>query len=96
MALIHPINQLKIEKKADVLKRVGLSQATLHRRINDGTFPPAVQLGPKAVGFMSHEVDAFLIACAIGEDKKRVVAELLAQRQTPKQANPLLQYMNFQ
>ncbi|TOM24043.1 transcriptional regulator, partial [Vibrio parahaemolyticus] len=50
----------------------------------------------KAVGFMSHEVDAFLIACAIGEDKKRVVAELLAQRQALKQANPLLQYMNFQ
>ncbi|EPR2985421.1 hypothetical protein ACEV8Q_21705 [Vibrio parahaemolyticus] len=45
---------------------------------------------------MSHEVDAFLIACAIGEDKKRVVAELFAQRQTLKQANPLLQYMNFQ
>ncbi|ELV8643675.1 AlpA family phage regulatory protein [Vibrio vulnificus] len=93
MTLKH-INELRIEKKKDVLKRVGLSHATLHRRINDGTFPPPIQLGPKAVGFMSHEVDAFLIACATGADKQRMVSSLLAQREELKQASSLLQYMN--
>ncbi|HDY7845966.1 TPA: helix-turn-helix transcriptional regulator [Vibrio diabolicus] len=92
---LNQINNIKIEKKSEVLKRVGLSRATLHRRINDGTFPPSLQLGPKAVGFMSHEVDAFIIACALGEDKKRVVAGLVEQRKMLRQVSPILRHMDL-
>ncbi|MDF5627242.1 AlpA family phage regulatory protein, partial [Vibrio parahaemolyticus] len=36
---------LKIVRKSDVLQRVPFSRATLHRKINDGTFPPSIPLG---------------------------------------------------
>lgn len=96
MALNQNTKFLKIERKAEVLQRVGLSNATLHRRIKEGRFPPSINLGGvKAVGFISHEVDAFIIACAVGEDQKLVVADLIKQRKKLKQASPLLQAMYF-
>jgi len=96
MALNQNQPILKIERKSEVLERVGLSNATLHRRIKEGTFPPAIKLGgDKAIGFMSHEIDAFLIACALDRDHKLVVKDLLRQRNQLKQASPFLQAIDF-
>jgi prophage regulatory protein len=96
MTLNQTNKPLRIERKQEVLQRVGLSNATLHRRIKEGTFPPSINLGgAKAVGFISHEVDAFIIACAQGADHKRVVAQILKEREKLKQASPLLQSMDL-
>ncbi len=91
----NPTLTLKIERKSEVLKRVGLSDTTLHRRIKEGAFPPAVKLGGKTIGFMSHEVDAFLIACLQGADHKRVVKGLLKERELLKQSSPLWKRMDL-
>ncbi|WP_299022161.1 AlpA family transcriptional regulator [uncultured Photobacterium sp.] len=72
--------QIKIERKADVLKRLSISKATLHNYINDGIFPPSISLGPRAVGFFSHEVDATIIAMSLEEDLKSTVSNLVSKR----------------
>jgi prophage regulatory protein len=77
----HTQIQIKIERKADVLKRIPFSRATLHRKINDGTFPPSIPLGANSVGFLAHEIDTFLAAIVVGQDLQQVVATLVKQRQ---------------
>jgi len=42
--------------------RVGLSKTSIYRRINSGTFPPSVPLGPKRVVFIESEVEAWMRA----------------------------------
>lgn len=73
---------LKIVRKSDVLQRVPFSRATLHRKINDGTFPPSIPLGANSVGFLSHEVDAIIAAMALGKDLQQIVSHLIEQRQS--------------
>ncbi len=73
--------KLKIERKKDVLARIQFSMATLHRKINDGTFPPSISLGANSVGFLSHEIDSIIAAMALGKDLKIVVSELVEKRQ---------------
>lgn len=85
---------LRIERKPCVLKRLGLSKATLHRYITRGIFPPPINLGEKSVGFLSYEVDAYLAACAINADKQSLVKQLLAQRANLKDKIPSLYDMS--
>ncbi|MDR9825856.1 transcriptional regulator [Vibrio sp. 10N.286.49.C2] len=72
----------RIERKTEVLKRIPFSKATLHRKINDGTFPPSIPLGANSVGFLSHEVDMTILAMATGQDLRETVSDLLVQRQS--------------
>ncbi|QYJ70305.1 AlpA family phage regulatory protein [Shewanella sp. FJAT-51649] len=72
--------EIKIERKKQVLSRVKFSKATLHRYINLGKFPPAINLGGRAVGFLKHEVDAYLIAAASGENLNDAVDKILSNR----------------
>ncbi|MDD9199540.1 helix-turn-helix transcriptional regulator [Aliivibrio sp. S2MY1] len=73
--------QIKIERKSDVLKRVPFSRATLHRKINDGTFPPSIPLGANSVGFLSHEIDTIIASMVLGKNLQHVVSQLIEQRQ---------------
>ncbi|MFL9871357.1 helix-turn-helix transcriptional regulator [Paraburkholderia megapolitana] len=43
-----------------VLGRVQLSESEVRRRIKAGRFPRPVKLGPRAIGFVSSEIDAWL------------------------------------
>ena len=58
-ATYHPINILRLP---DVMKRVGLKRAAIYLRITQGTFPKQISLGGRAVGWLEHEVDAWLAA----------------------------------
>jgi prophage regulatory protein len=52
---------LSILRRRQVEKRVGLTRSPLYARIKAGTFPKPVQLGNgRAVGWLEHEVDAWL------------------------------------
>ncbi|MXY68670.1 MAG: AlpA family transcriptional regulator [Acidobacteriia bacterium] len=51
---------MKVLRLPDVVARVGLSKSTLWRRINDGEFPEPIKLGPRAVGWLEEEVDAWI------------------------------------
>ena len=51
---------MKILRKPALLAKTGLSYPTLYRRIQDGTFPQPVELGPNSVGWIEEEVDAWI------------------------------------
>ena len=52
---------LSILRRRQVEKRIGLTRSPLYARIKSGTFPKPVQLGNgRAVGWLEHEVDAWL------------------------------------
>jgi prophage regulatory protein len=71
---------IKIERKKQILARVPFSKATLHRYINLGKFPPSIPLGARSVGFLTHEVDAFIAALATGQNLEVLVDELIKER----------------
>ena len=45
---------------AEVIDKVGLSQTHLYRKINAGTFPKPVPLGPMKVAFVESEIDEWM------------------------------------
>jgi len=45
-----------------VKARTGLSRSTLYRRISEGTFPAAIPLGGRSVGWLDSEVDEWISA----------------------------------
>jgi len=47
-----------------VKARVGLSRSTIYKFIAEGTFPAAVRLGPRAVGWLEHEIQDWIVARA--------------------------------
>lgn len=47
-----------------VVDRVGLSRSTVYNRMRSGSFPRAVNLGGRAVGFVEQEIDNWLSAAA--------------------------------
>lgn len=47
-------------RRPEVLRRCAISNSTLHRRINTGTFPAPVPLGPGAVAWVESEIDAWI------------------------------------
>jgi prophage regulatory protein len=59
MAEQHP-TALKVEKRKQVEKRTGLSRSTIYQKINEGTFPAPIRLSAHAVGWLSHEIDAWI------------------------------------
>lgn len=40
--------------------RTGLSRSTLYSRVADGTFPAPISLGPRAVGWVEADVEAWI------------------------------------
>jgi len=53
---------LRILRLPDVIARVGLKRASIYLHIGKGTFPKPISLGPRAVGWLEHEIDAWLAA----------------------------------
>jgi prophage regulatory protein len=73
----------KIIRKPVVTNKTGFSKSTLYNRIKDGSFPPPISLGERAVGFISSEVDAIIQAWCeekTPEQIKQLVSELIKQR----------------
>ncbi|WP_046168875.1 helix-turn-helix transcriptional regulator [Chromobacterium vaccinii] len=44
----------------DVMKVTGLSRSSLYALIKQGQFPRQIQLGPRAVAWLSSDVDSWL------------------------------------
>ncbi|EKS73138.1 DNA-binding transcriptional activator [Burkholderia sp. SJ98] len=53
---------LTILRRKQVEAATGLARSTIYQRIKNKTFPAAVQLGPRAVGWRVGDIDAFLAA----------------------------------
>ncbi len=57
-----PPPTLRILRLPDVIARVGLKRASIYLHIGKGIFPKPISLGPRAVGWLEHEIDAWLTA----------------------------------
>ncbi len=51
---------LKILRLPEVIARVGLKRASIYHHISEGTFPKPIPLGPRAVGWLEHEIDEWI------------------------------------
>jgi prophage regulatory protein len=81
--------RLRILRGPEVDSKTGRGRSTRYKRIGEGTFPMSVQLGPRAVGWPEHEVDAVLeaeIAGASPDELQQLVKKLLAARSNFKTA----------
>ncbi|MBB6590549.1 AlpA family transcriptional regulator [Ralstonia solanacearum] len=51
---------LTIMRRRQVEAATGLSRSSIYQRIKERTFPAAIQLGPRAVGWRAGDIEAFL------------------------------------
>jgi prophage regulatory protein len=56
----HTHKSFTILRRKQVQERTGLSRSTIYMRIAQGTFPKAISLGDRAVGWVDSEIDAWL------------------------------------
>ena len=47
-------------KRPEIEHRTGLKRSTIYDKMKAGTFPKPVKLGPRAVGWLETEVDAWI------------------------------------
>ena len=52
-----PIHILRLP---EVMKRVGICRASIYQYMASGLFPQTISLGARAVGWLEHEIDAWL------------------------------------
>ncbi|HEX7348999.1 MAG TPA: AlpA family phage regulatory protein [Rhodanobacteraceae bacterium] len=78
---------LRIIRRPELLKQVGLTDSGLDRAIRDGFVPPPVKLSPdptrRAVGWPAHEIDEIIAARIAGLDPdatRTLVADLVERR----------------
>ncbi len=62
---------LVILRRREVEARTGLGCSTIYDGIKAGTFPAPIQLGPKAVGWLESEINAWLAARVAARDAAR-------------------------
>jgi prophage regulatory protein len=55
---------MKFLRLPEVLGIIGISRSKLYADIKAGTFPPPVNLGARAVGWLNTEIDAWIMAQA--------------------------------
>ncbi|KPF92253.1 hypothetical protein IP81_07485 [Novosphingobium sp. AAP83] len=51
---------MRIIRRAEVIKRTGLSKSTIDNLVSERKFPAKFELGTRAVGWLRHEVDAWI------------------------------------
>lgn len=59
-AVQEALERKRILRRAQVEALTGISRSTIYQRIQQGTFPAPVRLGPRAVGWRAGDIDAFL------------------------------------
>jgi prophage regulatory protein len=55
-----PSSPRVILRLRQVVARTGLARSTLYERIQAGTFPAQISLGPRAVGWLESDVEAWI------------------------------------
>lgn len=53
---------LTILRRKQVESRTGLSRSAIYAGMADGTFPTAIQIGPRAVGWVESEINDWVAA----------------------------------
>ncbi len=50
----------QIEKLPQVESRTGKAKSAIYAGVKNGTFPAPIKLGPRAVGWLKSEIDAWI------------------------------------
>lgn len=53
-------DELRILRRREVEKKVGLKRSTIYLYLQQGIFPRPVKLGPRTVGWIETEIDGWL------------------------------------
>ncbi len=53
---------LRILRLRQVAVRTGLSRSTIYQHISSGSFPKQVRLGPQSVGWLEHDIEAWIMS----------------------------------
>lgn len=61
---------MRILPRREVCIKVRLQRSAIYQRMAEGTFPKPVKLGPKAVGWVEEEIDAWIRARMAERDGK--------------------------
>jgi prophage regulatory protein len=67
---------MNLLRKPAVLKKTGLSYPTIYRKMQSGTFPLPVQLGPNSVAWIEEEIDDWSAARPRASIKVKADAEI--------------------
>lgn len=51
---------LRILRFPEVVRKTGYSRSSIQMRVRSGQFPKPIAIGPRAVGFVEHEVTGWL------------------------------------
>jgi prophage regulatory protein len=54
------MNNLKMMRRPEVQRMTGLSCSGIYAMMQSNTFPKAIKLGERSVGWLEHEVQAWL------------------------------------
>jgi prophage regulatory protein len=79
--------RISILRVKQVMGRTGHTRSTLYLRIQQGTLPKPVSIGPRAVGWPSDEIEAINVARIAGKTDEEIialVAKLEVARKTGK------------
>ena len=50
----------KVLRLPSVSERTGLSRSTIYRKLASGQFPRRFKLGPRAVGWLEHDIEEWI------------------------------------
>ena len=65
---------MRILPRREVSEKTRLQKSAIYQRMAAGTFPKPVRLGPKAIGWVEYEIDAWIQARIDERDGKVGVA----------------------
>ena len=54
---------LKVLRLDKVKQKTGYGRTSIYNRMSEGTFPKSISLGARAVGWLEHEIDAWIMEC---------------------------------
>lgn len=54
------MDQQSILRLPTVIVRTGLSRSSIYLAVKNGSFPSSIQLGPRAVGWLESDIDAWI------------------------------------
>ena len=72
-----------IARFPQVIKEAGISRSTIYKQIDNGTFPPPISMGDRAVAFVVKEVHAYINARVRGTSEiqmKALIIDLVNKR----------------
>tara|TARA_B100000676_G_scaffold313222_1_gene392432 strand:- start:1945 stop:2142 length:198 start_codon:yes stop_codon:yes gene_type:complete len=52
---------MRLIRLAEVMKNTGLGRSSIYKRIAEGEFPKPVPLGGRAVGWVSDEIETWIL-----------------------------------